>query len=51
MKQSDLYRQNADHCMDIKPGAIVFVPTIRQSDGSLTSGAVLFGKDGVIPPM
>jgi len=36
---------------DIKPGAIVFVPTIRQSDGSLTSGAVLFGKDGVIPPM
>jgi hypothetical protein len=36
---------------DIKPGAIVFVPTVRQSDGSLTSGAVLFGKDGVIPPM
>jgi hypothetical protein len=36
---------------DIKPGAIVFVPSVRQSDGSLTSGAVLFGKDGVIPPM
>jgi hypothetical protein len=36
---------------DIKPGAIVFVPSLRQSDGSLASGAVLFGKDGVIPPM
>lgn len=36
---------------DIKPGAIVFVPSLRQSDGSLTSGAVLFGRDGVIPPM
>jgi hypothetical protein len=35
---------------DIAPGAIVFVPTERQSDGSLHSGAVLFGKDGVIPP-
>ena len=36
---------------DIAPGAIVFVPTERQSDGSLHAGAVLFGKDGVIPPM
>lgn len=36
---------------DIKPGAIVFVPTQRQEDGSLQGGAVLFGKDGVIPPM
>jgi hypothetical protein len=36
---------------DIAPGAVVFVPTERQSDGSLHSGAVLFGKDGVIPPM
>ena len=36
---------------EIKPGAIVFVPTQRQPDGSLNSGAVLFGKDGVIPPM
>lgn len=36
---------------DITPGAIVFVPSERQPDGSLTSGAVLFGKDGVIPPM
>jgi hypothetical protein len=36
---------------DITPGAIVFVPTERQSDDSLHSGAVLFVKDGVIPPM
>src|ERR1700692_2002473 len=36
---------------EIKPGAIVFVPTQRQPDGSLNGGAVLFGKDGVIPPM
>jgi hypothetical protein len=36
---------------EIKPGAIVFVPTMRQADGSLNGGAVLFGKDGVIPPM
>jgi hypothetical protein len=36
---------------EIKPGAIVFVPTMRQTDGTLNGGAVLFGKDGVIPPM
>jgi hypothetical protein len=36
---------------DIKPGAIVFVPTEKQADGTLLSGAVLFGKDGVVPPM
>ena len=36
---------------EIKPGAIVFVPTQRQPDGVLNGGAVLFGKDGVIPPM
>jgi hypothetical protein len=36
---------------DIVPGALVFVPTERQSDGSLRGGAVLVGKDGVIPPM
>ena len=36
---------------DLKPGAVVFVPSMRQTDGSLTSGAVLFGKDGVTPPM
>jgi hypothetical protein len=36
---------------EIVPGAHVFVPTQRQSDGSSHGGAVLYGKDGVIPPM
>ena len=36
---------------DIMPGAIVFVPTEKQADGTLLSGAILFGKDGVVPPM
>jgi hypothetical protein len=36
---------------DIKPGAMVFVPTQKQEDGSLHGGAVLFGKDGLTPPM
>ena len=36
---------------DIATGTAVFVPTEKQSDGSLRAGAVLYGKDGVIPPM
>jgi hypothetical protein len=36
---------------DIMPGAIVFVPTEKQADGTLLSGAILFGKEGVVPPM
>ncbi len=36
---------------DIKPGVIVFVPTQKQEDGTLKAGAVLFGKDGLTPPM
>jgi hypothetical protein len=36
---------------DIKPGVIVFVPTQKQDDGTLKGGAVLFGKDGLTPPM
>jgi hypothetical protein len=35
---------------DIEPGAHVFVPTEKQTDGTLLAGAVLFGK-GVVPPM
>ena len=35
---------------DITQGANVFVPTEKQADGTLLSGAVLFGK-GVVPPM
>jgi hypothetical protein len=36
---------------DLHAGEIVFVPSQRQADGSLHAGAVLFGKDGAIPPM
>jgi hypothetical protein len=36
---------------EIKPGAIVFVPTQKQDDGTLHAGAILFGKDGLTPPM
>jgi hypothetical protein len=36
---------------DLAPGEPVFVPTEKQADGSLVGGAVLFGKDGVVPPM
>ena len=35
---------------EITAGVIVFVPTEKQADGTLLSGAVLFGK-GVVPPM
>ena len=36
---------------EITPGAIVFVPTDKQADGTLIGGAVVYGKDGTIPPM
>jgi hypothetical protein len=36
---------------DLAPGEVVFVPTEKQADGSLVGGAVVFGKDGVVPPM
>ena len=36
---------------DIKAGEAVFVPGQREADGSLHAGVVLFGKDGVVPPM
>ena len=36
---------------DIKPGAAVFVPGQRDEDGSIHASVVLFGKDGVTPPM
>jgi hypothetical protein len=36
---------------EITPGAIVFVPADKQADGALVSGAVVYGKDGAIPPM
>jgi hypothetical protein len=36
---------------EITPGAIVFVPTDKQANGTLIGGAVVYGKDGAIPPM
>ena len=36
---------------EIAPGVMVFVPTDKQADGALVAGAVVYGKDGVIPPM
>src|ERR1700723_1676826 len=36
---------------DIRAGEPVFVPGERQADGSVHAGAVLFGKDGLVPPM
>ena len=36
---------------DLKPGAAVFVPAERGSDGALVSGSVVVGANGVTPPM
>jgi hypothetical protein len=35
----------------IQPGAHVFIPGQQQSDGVVTAGRILVGKDGLIPPM
>ena len=36
---------------DLKPGATVFVPAERGEDGSLATGFVVVGTNGVDPPM
>jgi hypothetical protein len=36
---------------ELHAGEVVFVPSQRQADGSLRAGAVVFGKDGITPPM
>jgi hypothetical protein len=36
---------------DLKPGATVFVPAQRGEDGSLATGFVVVGTNGVDPPM
>jgi hypothetical protein len=36
---------------DVRPGAAVFVPASRANDGRLSTGQVVVGKDGVVPPM
>lgn len=36
---------------DLKPGATVFVPTERSTNGTLTAGFVIVGANGIVPPM
>jgi hypothetical protein len=36
---------------DLKPGATVFVPAERETDGTLGAGFVVVGTNGVVPPM
>ena len=36
---------------DLKPGATVFVTAQREADGTLSSGRVVVGNNGVVPPM
>jgi hypothetical protein len=36
---------------DLKPGATVFVTAERGGDGTLSSGRVVVGNHGVVPPM
>jgi len=36
---------------DLKPGAVVFISVQRGGDGALTSGRVVVGNNGVVPPM
>jgi len=36
---------------DLKPGATVFVPAQRGEDGSLPTGFIVVGTNGVDPPM
>ncbi|MDE3175351.1 MAG: hypothetical protein KGM15_04480 [Pseudomonadota bacterium] len=36
---------------DLHAGEAVFVPGLRQADGSVQASRVLYGKDGVTPPM
>lgn len=36
---------------DVKAGAVVFVSAEKGADGNLSSGRLVVGKDGVVPPM
>jgi ribosome maturation factor RimP len=36
---------------DIKSGATVFVPSEKVADGSMSSGRIVVGTNGVVPPM
>jgi hypothetical protein len=36
---------------ELKPGAVVFVPTQPGTDGTPTAGFVIVGANGIVPPM
>jgi hypothetical protein len=36
---------------DLKPGATVFVPAKRGDNGALSTGFVVVGTNGIVPPM
>lgn len=36
---------------DLVPGAVVFVPAEKAGDGSLSTGRIVVGTKGVVPPM
>lgn len=36
---------------DVKPGAVVFVPSEKDANGALSAGQLVVGKNGVVPPM
>jgi hypothetical protein len=36
---------------DVKPGAVVFVPAEKDANGARSSGRLVVGKNGVVPPM
>lgn len=36
---------------DLTPGAVVFISAEKSADGSVVSGQVVVGKNGVVPPM
>ena len=36
---------------DVKPGAVVFIPTEKSADGSLAAAQLIVGKNGIVPPM
>lgn len=36
---------------DLVPGAVVFVPADKATDGSLSTGRIVVGTKGVVPPM
>jgi hypothetical protein len=36
---------------DLKPGAVVFIPTMKDAKGALVANQVVVGTNGIVPPM